>query len=437
MTPEECSSLSISISADAIAPASSPGIHVYQQAIAARLLNLLQKIADFMLTTEPLWAMSALAVVWVSVLSGGSYSWIGMIVASFAYPLRYWRLGHISRRTPFDIPIALFIAGAIVGTLYSQNLALSLGALQTCLAGVLVYYLIVNYARPRPLLIGMLVLACIVTPIVCLWGFGEGSTPSSGTNLLSSWANNTLGFLGERPESSTCVDTMNPLVHGLLLVILILSSILLGIVLFTRKLVLWVAAGIPCLVLTALGIMAAGDAFQRLRDGLTLEGRMVLWRSLVPVMRDHPWTGIGLGNFPLASQVSWITHPHNTYLEVYLNYGILGVLAAILVAVILIKLGWDILHSSRIHPWYGFGCGVLLAIFAIAIMGFFESAPMGIPAQDANAYYYAVSGVPWLLGGILIVIHQLLIKGDCCREMHRKDRFMTADEINRQLDGSK
>ena len=166
-----------------------------EQAISRQqVLNLLGKIADFLLMAEPVWVSVSLGFVFTMVLTGGSHPWIGLVLAFVAYPLRLWRQGRISCRTAFDIPIAIFMAGAIVGTIVSNDLSLSLGALQTCVAGAMFYYMVVNYEQPRFLLQGMMIIACITIPLVCLSGFSTGSVPTSGANTASVWAGDVFDF---------------------------------------------------------------------------------------------------------------------------------------------------------------------------------------------------------------------------------------------------
>ena len=97
-------------------------------------LTLAEKAADFVLAIEPVWVTIAVAILYAIIQTGGRYPWIPLVFAAVPFPLRWWRRGHISKRTPFDIPIAIFLAGAVVGTIVSDDLTLSLGAFQSCIA---------------------------------------------------------------------------------------------------------------------------------------------------------------------------------------------------------------------------------------------------------------------------------------------------------------
>jgi hypothetical protein len=67
--------------------------------------------------------------------------------------------------------------------------------------------------------------------------------------------------------------------------------------------------------------------------------RLELWQSSLALIRDHPWFGVGPGNFleayrtryvlPLAWQEFNLEHPHNVYLDHWTRLGVLGVLAGV------------------------------------------------------------------------------------------------------------
>ncbi len=71
--------------------------------------------------------------------------------------------------------------------------------------------------------------------------------------------------------------------------------------------------------------------------------RLGVWRSSLNLIREHPWTGIGPGNFleayrtryvlPSAWEEFNLEHPHNLYLDHWTRLGILGVLAGVAVQI--------------------------------------------------------------------------------------------------------
>ena len=79
-----------------------------------------------------------------------------------------------------------------------------------------------------------------------------------------------------------------------------------------------------------------------LRQGSTFF-RLELWRSSLALIREHPWFGIGPGNFQAAYRTRYVLpsawqefnleHPHNVYLDHWTRMGILGLLAGVAVQV--------------------------------------------------------------------------------------------------------
>jgi O-antigen ligase len=71
--------------------------------------------------------------------------------------------------------------------------------------------------------------------------------------------------------------------------------------------------------------------------------RLELWRSSLTLIREHPWFGVGPGNFldayrtryvlPSAWQEFNLEHPHNVYLDHWTRLGLLGLLAGVAVQV--------------------------------------------------------------------------------------------------------
>ena len=71
--------------------------------------------------------------------------------------------------------------------------------------------------------------------------------------------------------------------------------------------------------------------------------RLGLWRSSLALVREHPWFGVGPGNFPVAYRTRYVLpsaweefnleHPHNVYLDHWTRLGILGLLAGVAVQV--------------------------------------------------------------------------------------------------------
>jgi O-antigen ligase len=84
---------------------------------------------------------------------------------------------------------------------------------------------------------------------------------------------------------------------------------------------------------TGLRAGALADTQQVDRDDLTA-GRVNGWKLLAPEVLDSPWIGRGLGSTQWSAAVAAgrykANHPHNIYLEVLMDLGLLGLAAMVL-----------------------------------------------------------------------------------------------------------
>ena len=85
--------------------------------------------------------------------------------------------------------------------------------------------------------------------------------------------------------------------------------------------------------------------------GGSASGRAVLWREMLEVFRDYPFTGSGLGStmlvfssYVLLLHVGFIGHSHNVFLQVGLEQGLVGILAF---AALLGLAAWGVLRAGQ------------------------------------------------------------------------------------------
>jgi hypothetical protein len=346
----------------------------------------LRRAIDFLLLTEVVWVALAILLVYVSIIWDLKvYSWIGLAVAFMPFPLRLIRQGRPSRGTPFDIPILIFLAGALMGMLVSADVHLSLGAFQSCLAVTLLYYSLVNHPKPGTVLKWGFILLILLTLLSFLLGLSGALPPTS-----------------DSPDIAHC--------HGMTLTLAIIVVVLAGIALFGKRKRLRIGAGLFFLLFIGIVFSLKYPSLERLFSGVSLSIRADTWQHTIHMLQGHYFTGIGLGCWAMTPPPlrPWITHPHNAYLELYCDTGILGVIAAFLALVIAGRLAFDILRSSRAHPWYGFGIGLIIAILVTLLAGVIETAPFGTPIMLNATYRFLILPMPWLLGAGLVLVHRVL-----------------------------
>lgn len=90
------------------------------------------------------------------------------------------------------------------------------------------------------------------------------------------------------------------------------------------------------------------------RLGEVLEFRTEIWQATLPIFRDFPFLGTGLGTFehvfpaykPFGSY-SVVTHAENDYLQFLSETGIVGGISATLFISVLLRLGWKTMSKTE------------------------------------------------------------------------------------------
>lgn len=122
----------------------------------------------------------------------------------------------------------------------------------------------------------------------------------------------------------------------------ILSAAVSVLVIFSLIAISRFHGGMSSLLATVFIVLSVGLAvwigpgpvvsrFQTVGDEYSLGGpsRVSIWRDALPLLRQHPWLGTGLGTFPVAytsGQTAFlgqfVNHAHNDYLELAADLGI-------------------------------------------------------------------------------------------------------------------
>jgi O-antigen ligase len=112
--------------------------------------------------------------------------------------------------------------------------------------------------------------------------------------------------------------------------------------------------------------------------GNTFEGRLQIWSDTIHMLRDHPVLGAGLRAYTEVMKPYVTGHriaelyPHNIYLAMWSELGLLGLVAFVALLGMLLWRGW--IGFSRAHDfarpllW-----GTSAAFVAIAVHGFFDT----------------------------------------------------------------
>ncbi|MBI4591564.1 MAG: O-antigen ligase family protein [Candidatus Rokubacteria bacterium] len=335
----------------------------------------------------------------------------------------YWllRLRDPSARAamifPLATPFLAFVAASLLAALLSGNVGDSLVRSKALLL-VLVFFSLVNTLGGTDEADWFLSRFLLLMAAVSLLGVVQVSLcpehPWSGP-ILARWSRKCFRARGFYSIYMTlagvltltilaCLPRLFPrpaergwwlpvawVISGLGLVVTYTRGAWLGVVvgaaslsLFLRR--LSVLAAIGAVLLLALLLLLAtgtlGDRVRSLQDPTTLRERFYMWQSGLAMVREHPLTGVGVGQlravyprYALGEAYKKTTsHVHNTPLQILAERGLLGLAAWLSIWVAFFVRGARLLR--RIGPDQqrerGLVAGSLAAIIGFLVSGLFE-----------------------------------------------------------------
>lgn len=336
------------------------------------------------------------------------------------WPLRWWVMGRFTSHTPADVGIAgllLMLPVTLWVTAYPEVTRLEVMRL---LCGVLLFYSLVNWAN---------------VPARLQWvgrGLAAVGLGLAGFALVSvRWNEYKLPFIPDgiyRLFPRLVSNDVHPNVMGGALVILLplalglllfgwrsqsrlektgllLAAVgMLAVLLLTKSRGAWMgmAAALAILMVLrwrwgwlVLALGAGGFAAWIARLGwapflemLTaneairgLDGRMEIWSRSLYLVRDFPFTGVGMGSYgPLVDRLypffleppGSIPHAHNLFLQVAVDLGLPGLLAWLGVVGGVFVAAWQVWRAGRLQAdrlTMGLGAGLLGCLAAMAVHG--------------------------------------------------------------------
>jgi hypothetical protein len=358
-----------------------------------RLVSIISAVAAFLLAHQFIWVFTISTALYIVILLGYQTPllWIGIAAVYLSFLLRLKLHGHVSRRTIFDLPIAIFLVGALVGLIVSPDRTLSLGAFQGLLLLIAVYYSILNHPNPAALVKFLLSFSIVLLVLTTVFYFLRDKQPVRLSSLPFPIFKSSEG-----------------LAHFLL----IIGSFFVGLGLFTKRKALKIFMVLSVCTLIALAFFATYYSWGYLFSGWSMTVRLPIWRDAIDMLQGKWFTGIGLGYFPVQYNVGEIvyesTQIHNAYLELYASTGVIGAIAGLMAAVVVIKTCYRVLRSPRYSWWYGLGVGVCLSILVTALYSLLASAPIMIVGVGWDAYHPVISFAPFLFALSLEIVYRQL-----------------------------
>ena len=183
-----------------------------------------------------------------------------------------------------------------------------------------------------------------------------------------------------------------------------------------------VLLGLAIAILAGLGALGATQwlpptIMQRFMDGVAVAGipdiataevtdanfaaieRLAHWRAALDMWRDHPWLGVGIGNYaavyPAYAVGRWLDplgHAHNFYLNVAAETGLLGLLAYSLFWLSAFWLGWRAVRHSR-----GFERAVAAGCVGVLVHLSVHNLVDNLFVQGMYLHVAIVLGLLWLI----------------------------------------
>jgi O-antigen ligase len=299
------------------------------------------------------------------------------------YALTLWRhRAPLPRRTPYDIPIVIFLVAGAVGIFIAPDHRAALGVYRAfLLEPVAVYYVATavlrSTAEVKPILVAGAASACafslvVVVTFVRVYLSGHlvpsnapgalGINPNAVALFLEPVAAVALGFFLFAYSSSSRLIAAVVLAFVLPALVCTLSrgALLAGAMLalvsvfsvrdLRLRLGLLATAVVGALALSQVPFVAARLAHQLDPHHATLALRLAIWTVTLHMLGDHPLFGAGISGYQtvMAHYRTRNLHPepyaHNIFLTTWSEVGLIGMLAF---AVILFALMW--------RAWRSFG----------------------------------------------------------------------------------
>ncbi len=399
--------------------------------------NSLGKLADIVLLLQPYLPF----FVMLSVVAGSPPLWLSWALALLPLPIRYLHKRVLFRRSAFDLPIAVLTAGMLYGYFASPAPQLASQALNTYLAGVLMYYGIVNNrdaGRHYWLFFGAFFAAIFLALSLSVFASGSGKFVGFNDWIFASFhitftwflvSTNVIGYMlavaipllvafaaFSRPGRARTASWIMIVIFAAILFFSVSAggwvNALIGLLL--------VAAFLPRktkLLAAATSLVLASATF-RLGFGTqwigvvfrydNLIGRMNTWKATLDTLREHPIGGLGLGGWWSSVNTQILPGgPHNSYLQLYSDTGVLGLAALAIAAIIGIRMLVRLIKADRRSPAFGITLGLLAALAASAADGVIDNVFVVLTQTRTQAVCFTVPMVFILMAGLDAALRRL------------------------------
>lgn len=344
------------------------------------------------------------------------------LVAALFWPLRKLATGAWSRRTPADLPVALLLVGAGISLLVTALPEITIPQVLRLLNGIALFYAIVNWSRTGDRMQALAAAAVLLGIALGAAAFFTvdwiddkfAFIPSAIYNRIPNLASdavhpNVLGgalllfaplsaaiFLWGDPERRW-MRWLGGLALAWMAGVMVLSQsrgALLGLSAAVLALVVlrwrwgWLillAAGLGAgWLVSEVGSHSMADLLFGSGVFGGFRGRVEIWGRGIFMLQDFPFTGIGMGLFPVVVERIYpffspsdvaVLHAHNLFVQVGVDLGLPGLVAWLAVFLLVAWSGGRLYRGGGRYA--GIGAGILAVQLALAVHGLFDAVTWG------------------------------------------------------------
>ena len=351
-----------------------------------------------------------------------------------AFVVESWRGGvrRFTWRTPFTIPVLLFVVAGFISVLAAPNLLLAAGLYRAYILEPIAFAFVLIHVVTSPrrafLVLGGLGVAGIavaapnaVTVLEALRAHTYDVTQTPPVVIYTT-ANALALFLGPSIAVAAAIllhasDRYARAGSAVFLVVagpamlltfsrggyLAMAAVAVGVALSHRRR-WWLLAG----AVVAGGLLAAiPPVFHRIElefqnvNGTTFfgrAGRVELWKATLQMLREHPIFGAGLSGFADRIAPFWNANhperfidPHNIVLNFWVETGVLGLIAMAWILVLAFRTAWRGSRSPDVN-WRAIEIGILLAMVAVVVHGLVD-----VPyfKNDLSLQFWTLVSLAW------------------------------------------
>lgn len=402
------------------------------------------KLSDVILAAQPLFATG----IYLTFLVGNPPLWTSWCIALIPWVIRFWRTGKLFKRTPFDIPILVFIIGIIIGYFVSPDKVVSWPGLHTYLASIFIFYGIVSNSEAKAnywLILGGIL--CLLILGLTIYTFFQGDNRYYFFNEWISHLPKIIPKIGAfKPSYNTAGAALGIAIPFLLaltifqrqsrlrlgiigtlflfLALLFLNgsggawlSVIIGIIFVLTCRKLWtLAVTIPVIGFGGWAIAASLNKDSSLAQTWvtkmfplsSITERINLWQDTINFLNNHIITGPGLGiwyELYRSNGGKYALNAHNTYLQLYFDAGLLGGIAMVGAAVVFVYICWHILRLFPKRNWNGLAIGIIGSMLAGMVNAVFEVNTSALILNSKTFVNYLAIPYLWLWAAFLVVAY--------------------------------